>query len=159
MTGHNNHHAAHAETGERIRRAKGAGVGTAHMHGAKQRHGHLLEGSIHEPTDDVTGQAAFALGIVVLLCSTYRRPKFQMTENVTLRDANQRFARLIRQVEGGADFVITRNGAPVARLTPMSGARTLTPEQEAALERTIARAKVGWALGVGKLDRDALHER
>jgi len=82
-----------------------------------------------------------------------------MTETVTLRDANQRFARLIRQVEGGADFVITRNGAPVARLTPMRGERTLTPEQEAALERTIARAKVGWALGVGKLDRDALHER
>lgn len=82
-----------------------------------------------------------------------------MTENVTLRDANQRFARLIRQVEGGADFVITRNGAPVARLTPMSGARSLTQEQEAALERTLARAKVGWELGVGGLDRDALHER
>ena len=82
-----------------------------------------------------------------------------MTENVTLRDANQRFARLIRQVEGGADFVITRNGAPVARLTPMTGARTLTPEQEAALERTLEAAKAGWALGAGNLDRDALHER
>ena len=82
-----------------------------------------------------------------------------MTENVTLRDANQRFARLIRQVEGGADFVITRNGAPVARLMPVGGARTLTPEQEAALARTLERAKVGWTLGVGKLDRDALHER
>lgn len=82
-----------------------------------------------------------------------------MTESVTLRDANQRFARLIRQVESGADFVITRNGAPVARLTPMGGRRILTAEQEAALERTLERAKIGWALGVNKLDRDSLHER
>lgn len=82
-----------------------------------------------------------------------------MTERVTLRDANQGFARLIRRVEGGADFVITRNGAPVARLTPIGDARTLTPAQEAALERTLARAKVGWELGAGKFDRDALHER
>jgi len=44
-----------------------------------------------------------------------------MTETVTLRDASRRFARLIRQVDSGAEFVVTRNGAPVARLTPVSG--------------------------------------
>jgi prevent-host-death family protein len=82
-----------------------------------------------------------------------------VTETVTLRDANQGFARLVRQVEAGADFVITRNGTPVARLTPMSGVRALTPDQEAILERTLDRARTGWPLGIGKLDRDALHER
>ena len=39
---------------------------------------------------------------------------------VTLRDANQSFARCIREVEAGEEFVITRNGTPVARLTPVS---------------------------------------
>ncbi|HEY2049114.1 MAG TPA: hypothetical protein VGH03_07210 [Caulobacteraceae bacterium] len=82
-----------------------------------------------------------------------------MAERVTLRTAKERFARLIRQVGGGATFVITRNGAPVTRLEPMRGVRTLTPEQEAALERTLERAKAGWPLGFGKHDRETVHER
>lgn len=82
-----------------------------------------------------------------------------MAETVTLRMAKKRLARLIRQVKGGATFVIVRNGAPVARLAPMSVACTLTPEQEAALEHSLARAKVGWKLGLGKFDRETIHER
>lgn len=77
-----------------------------------------------------------------------------------LREANQAFARIVREVEGGAAFTITRNGAPVARIVPVEGAsRRLTPEQEAALARTRARMAAGWPLAVGPLDRDAIHER
>jgi len=82
-----------------------------------------------------------------------------MTKTISLRDANQTFARCVRAVEAGEEFVITRNGQPVAKLVPISGKRTLTAEQQAALERTLARMQEGWPMGVGPLDRDALHER
>jgi prevent-host-death family protein len=82
-----------------------------------------------------------------------------MTKTLTLREANQSFARCIRAVEAGEEFVITRNGKPVARLSPVSGRRVLTPEQEAAWERLQAAMEQGWNIGAGRLDRDALHER
>jgi prevent-host-death family protein len=82
-----------------------------------------------------------------------------MTKTVTLREANQSFARCIREVEAGEEFVITRNGTPVARLAPVSNRRVLTPEQQAAWERTKERMEKGWELGAGPLDRDSLHER
>lgn len=82
-----------------------------------------------------------------------------MTKSVTLREANQAFSRCIREVEGGEEFVITRNGVPVARLLPVSKRRVLTPEQQAALERVKAAMEKGWDLNAGPLDRDLLYER
>lgn len=82
-----------------------------------------------------------------------------ITRTLTPRDAKQSFARCIREVEAGEEFVITRNGTPVARLSPVSKRRVLTPAQLAALERLRTAAREGWDLGGGPLDRDALHER
>jgi len=82
-----------------------------------------------------------------------------MTKTVTLRDANQRFARCIREVEAGEEFVITRNGKPVARLTPITNRRVLTRQQQAALEIIREAMREGLPIGAGPLDRDALHER
>ena len=82
-----------------------------------------------------------------------------MTKTVTLREANQSFSRCIRAVEAGEEFVITRNGKPVARLTSVGTKRIHTPEQQAAWERTLKRMEEGWDIGAGPLDRDALHER
>ena len=82
-----------------------------------------------------------------------------MIRTVTLREANQSFARCIREVEAGEEFVITRNGTPVARLSPVSKRRVLTPAQQGALERLQAAMEKGWDIGAGPLDRDALHER
>jgi prevent-host-death family protein len=83
-----------------------------------------------------------------------------MAKTITLRAANQGFARCIRDVEAGEEYVVTRNGAPVARIVPVSGAkRVLTPEQELARERLRARMEKGWPIGAGPLDRDKLHER
>jgi prevent-host-death family protein len=82
-----------------------------------------------------------------------------MAKIVTLREANQAFARCIREVEAGAEYIITRNGQPVARLAPISSRRVLTAQQEAALARTRARMEKGWPIGAGPLDREALHER
>jgi prevent-host-death family protein len=44
-----------------------------------------------------------------------------MTNTIGLREANQQFARCVREVEAGEEFVITRDGKPVARLVPASG--------------------------------------
>ncbi len=83
----------------------------------------------------------------------------RMTKTVTLRDANQQFARHIREVEAGEDFVITRNGKPVARLMPVARHRVLTPQQQAAWECLQEAMEKGWDIGAGPLSRDALHER
>lgn len=80
-------------------------------------------------------------------------------KTITLRDANQGFARCVREVEAGEEFVITRNGTPVARLAPIAGRRVLSPEQEAALARTKALMEEGWQLGGERFDRDQAHER
>ena len=82
-----------------------------------------------------------------------------MNKTISLREANQAFARCIREVEGGAEYIITRNGRPVARLVPAGGRRTLSPAQQAARARTRARMEKGWPIGAGPLDRYSLHER
>jgi len=82
-----------------------------------------------------------------------------MTKHVTLRDANQNFARYVREAEQGADIVITRRGQPVARLSPVRTAGKLTPKQQAALARILAGAAEGWHSTGEPFDRDALHER
>jgi prevent-host-death family protein len=82
-----------------------------------------------------------------------------MAKTISLREANQGFARCIREVETGVEYIITRNGQPVARLAPIGNRRVLTPRQEAALARTRARIEKGWQIGAGPLDREALHER
>lgn len=84
-----------------------------------------------------------------------------MTRTITLREANQTFARCVRDVEAGRAFLITRNGVPVARLIPVAdGPRALSPAQQAALARTRARMARGWPLEAEPLgDRAALHER
>ncbi len=82
-----------------------------------------------------------------------------MEKTLSLRDANQSFARVVREVESGDAFTITRNGKPVARIAPIEGARRiLTAEQKAALARTLARANPGYPLDGEKFDREALYE-
>ena len=82
-----------------------------------------------------------------------------MSKTVTLRDANQNFAKYVREAESGQELVITRRGVPVAKLVPASGKRVLTPEQQAALERTRKRMEKGWDLGDWKISRDELYDR
>jgi prevent-host-death family protein len=41
-----------------------------------------------------------------------------MPDTITARDANHHFARLLRDVEAGKEFIVTRNGVPVARILP-----------------------------------------
>ena len=81
-----------------------------------------------------------------------------MSKTITLREANQAFSRCVREVEAGEEITITRKGRPVARLVPVSGKRVLTPEQEAARARALARMKKGWHLGGERFNRDELYD-
>lgn len=82
-----------------------------------------------------------------------------MTKVLTLREASQSFSHCVREVEAGEGFVITRNGTPVARLTPARPRRVLTERQRAALRRLQEIAAEGWPIGAGPLDRDASYDR
>ena len=81
-----------------------------------------------------------------------------MSKTITLREANQAFARCIREVEAGEEITITRRGEPVARIVPARRNRVLTPEQEAALERTRKRMEKGWHLGGVRVNREELYD-
>ncbi len=57
-----------------------------------------------------------------------------MSKMISLREANQAFARCIREVEAGEEYILTRDGRAVARLIPVD-------------------------IGFGPLDRAALRKR
>jgi prevent-host-death family protein len=83
-----------------------------------------------------------------------------MKRSVSAREANQQFSRILRDVEAGTEVVVTRRGRPVARIVPVQASRErqLTPEQEAAHARSMARLRKGWDLGGGKFNRDELYD-
>ncbi len=68
-------------------------------------------------------------------------------KTISLRDANQQFAEIVRQVESGQTYIVTRRGEPVARIEPVSKKRKLTPAQEAAWKRLKRIMEKGYNLG------------
>lgn len=78
---------------------------------------------------------------------------------VSLMTANQEFSKLIRQVEGGDELVITRRGVPIAMLVPHRGDRTVDAVWTAAYQRMMARLEDGASLGGLKIRRDELYDR
>ncbi len=84
-----------------------------------------------------------------------------MADTITARDANHRFARILSEVESGKEFVVTRNGVPVARIVPErlpDGRRRLTAEQERILAESNMRLRQGWPLGIEHFDRNELYD-
>jgi prevent-host-death family protein len=86
-----------------------------------------------------------------------------MAETITARDANHHFSRLLSEIEVGAEYVVTRNGKPVARIVPEranDGQRTWTLEQRAAwadMMAIIATAQP--SDDRTPFDRDSLYDR
>ena len=85
-----------------------------------------------------------------------------MQQQISLREINQHLSQYIHTVEeNGAEYIITRRGKPVARIVPLDEPgkpRTLTPKQEAALERIRQRVEQGCFRGIGKMTRDEIYE-
>lgn len=84
-------------------------------------------------------------------------------EEITVRDANQGFSRLIARVERGVRFIVTKKGKPVARIAPadaQDGAREqrrqVAVERLRALMQSSVKSAEGWTYAG---DRDALHGR
>jgi prevent-host-death family protein len=85
-----------------------------------------------------------------------------MVRHVSLRDANQKFAQIVRDAEGGEEIIVTRRGKPVAFIGPArAGKRKLTPGQEEALARLLdltcnVRFPVGWKFNREEIYDDAI---
>jgi prevent-host-death family protein len=64
-----------------------------------------------------------------------------MEQRVSLREVNQHLTRYVKAAEDGERIVITRCGKPVALLSPLpQPERSLSPAQEAALERLLSQS-------------------
>lgn len=57
---------------------------------------------------------------------------------MSVREANQNFSRLIAEVERGETVIITKNGRTVAKVAPQPADRRDDPEWRAAHERLMA---------------------
>ncbi len=78
---------------------------------------------------------------------------------VSLMTANQDFSRLIKEVEQGEGFLITRRGRPIAKLVPHTADKADDPQWAAAHARMMARLEEGAALGGLRVEREALYDR
>lgn len=79
-------------------------------------------------------------------------------KQVSAREANQHFSKLLAEVADGQEVVITRRGKPVARLSPVGTAKD-RKRREAAIKRMIAHLERGVNLGGIRATRDEMHER
>lgn len=75
---------------------------------------------------------------------------------ISIREANQNFSRLVKEVEAGETVVITRQGKPVVELTPRKASRLDDPEFRADLERWSAHLREwkGDGYRVGKITEE-----
>ena len=75
---------------------------------------------------------------------------------ITVREANQNFSQVIAAAERGETIVVTKNGRPVAKITPQSADRANDPEwcaNFAALRKSL-RSKRGSGFRVGTITED-----
>lgn len=83
-------------------------------------------------------------------------------KTVSAREANQAFSKLLNEVAAGEDVVITRRGAPVARLTPFGAAtvgREMTAERAEAVQRLMEHLRNAPKMDLGPWKRDELYDR
>jgi prevent-host-death family protein len=83
---------------------------------------------------------------------------------MTMREANQQFSQVVREVqETGESVLVLRNGEPAAEIHPASSGnarRKLSPGQETALKRLLETARRSTAKSDGKAwTREELYER
>lgn len=78
---------------------------------------------------------------------------------VSLMTANQEFSKLIRAVERGQGFLITRRGRAIAKLVPHTADKAVDPDWSAAYQRMMTRLDEGASLGGLKIEREELYDR
>ena len=79
---------------------------------------------------------------------------------VSLMTANQEFSKLIKEVEHGEGFLLTRRGRPIiAKLVPHMADKTADPEWAAAYKQMMVRLEEGASLGGLRVEREELYDR
>ena len=78
---------------------------------------------------------------------------------VSLMQANQEFSKLVKEVERGEGFLITRRGRPIAKLVPHTADKTADSGWAMAYNRMMARLDEGASLGGLRIDREDLYDR
>lgn len=58
---------------------------------------------------------------------------------MSVRDANQNFSKVIAEAEAGETIIITKNGRAVAKITPAPADLRDDPEWQAAYQRLVER--------------------
>jgi prevent-host-death family protein len=61
---------------------------------------------------------------------------FRMAEEITQRELRNDSGEIMRRLDAGETFIVTRNGVPVGELTPLRRHRFVAAEAAAALFRT-----------------------
>jgi prevent-host-death family protein len=84
-----------------------------------------------------------------------RRTEQTMRE-MTVREANQNFSKVIAAAEQGETILITKNGKPVARIAPQPVDRTRDPEWQSAYKALAKslKAKRDTGFRLGKITED-----
>jgi prevent-host-death family protein len=75
---------------------------------------------------------------------------------MSVREANQNFSKVISAAENGETIIITKNGTPVARISPQPRDRASDPQWQAAfaaLEKSL-RSKPATGYRVGRITED-----
>ena len=75
---------------------------------------------------------------------------------MSVREANQNFSQVIAAAERGETIIITKNGTPVAKISPQSRDRSTDPEWLSAyeaLKQNLSTTRVT-GLRVGKITED-----
>ena len=83
-------------------------------------------------------------------------------KTISLTTANRKFSKMIRDVEQGEVFVITRRGRPIAKLIPHKldiVDKRADPKWIAAYERMVAMIEEGAPLGGLKVNIDDHYDR
>ena len=85
--------------------------------------------------------------------------RVSLMRTVSLATAHQKFSKLLRAVERGEGFLITRRGRPIAKLVPHGAGKAADPEWMSAHRRMMARLSEGASLGGLRIQRAGLHDR
>jgi prevent-host-death family protein len=79
-----------------------------------------------------------------------------MDSAVSAADANRSFSQILREVRGGASYVVTVHGKPVARIVPCEPA---DEARRAARSLLLERLRDQPVTDIGPWRRDDLYER
>ena len=78
-----------------------------------------------------------------------------MAKSISAAGANRDFSAVLRKVRGGATFIVTSHGRPVARIVPVSAGAHLAGRARRTL---FARLTAAAAVEVGPWTRAELYE-